>query len=138
MFLLILRMPFNEKLADRVREAIAELPNVEEKLMFGGACFMVNEKLCLGVIKDEMLCRIDPSLDEEILEQTGCRPMDFTGKSMKGFVFVGEEAMKTKKEFDKWIALCLQYNPKARASKKKSKAKVNPRFKIEKSGGRSV
>lgn len=114
-------MSFSEKLSDRIRESLADLPNVEEKYMFGGVCYMVNGKMCIGVVKDEMMCRIDPSLDEVVLEKTGCRPMDFTGKPMKGYVFISNEGMKTKKTFEYWVDLCLEFNSKAKASKKKPK-----------------
>jgi hypothetical protein len=117
-------MTFNEKLADRIRESLMDVPNLEEKIMFGGLCFMVNEKICLGVFKDEMLCRIDPVLDSEVVELTGCRPMDSSGKSMKGFVFISEGAMKMRKEFEYWIGLCLEFNPRAKASKKKQKPQI--------------
>lgn len=114
-------MAFNEKLADKIREALVELPLVEEKHMFGGVCFMVDGKMCVGVIKDEMMCRIDPALEEEILERTGCRLMDFTGKKMKGYFYISEEGLKKKKDFDYWIGLCLEFNIIAKASKKKTK-----------------
>ena len=114
-------MAFNEKIADRIREAIMDLPNVEEKYMFGGVCFMVNDKMCIGVVKDEMMCRIDPALEDEVLEKNGCRPMDFSGKSMKGFVYVSEDGMKKKKDLEYWIGLCLAYNTIAKASKKKKR-----------------
>src|SRR5438309_372594 len=112
-------MAYDEKLNDRIRESIAHLPNIEEKHMFGGTCFMVNGKMCIGVVKDEMMCRIDPVVYEEALEKTGCREMNFTGKSMKGYVFVSHDGMKTKKQFDYWINLCLEFNQKAKAAKKK-------------------
>lgn len=112
-------MAFDEKLSDRIREAVQHIPKVEEKLMFGGVCFMINGKMCMGVVKDEMMCRIDPTLDELVLERNGCRQMDFTGKPMKGYVFISAEGMKSKKDFDYWISLCLDFNSKARASKKK-------------------
>jgi len=114
-------MAYNEKLNDRIREAIANLPKVEEKHMFGGTCFMVNGKMCVGVVKDEMMCRIDPDIYEEALHKRGCREMVFTGRPMKGYVFVSEDGMKTKKEFDYWINLCLEFNKKAKASKPKKK-----------------
>lgn len=114
-------MAFNEKLANRIRESLAHTPNVSEKFMFGGVCFMVNDKMCVGVVKDEMMCRINPELDETVLEMTGCRPMDFNHKPMKGYVFVSDEGMKTKKAFEYWINLCLEFNTLAKASKKKSK-----------------
>ena len=82
---------------------------------------MVNGKMCVGVVKDDMMCRIDPSLDEVVLEKTGCRPMDFSGRLMKGYVYVSEEGMRTKKAFEYWIKLCLDFNSKAKAYKKKIK-----------------
>jgi TfoX/Sxy family transcriptional regulator of competence genes len=114
-------MAFDEKLNNRIREALSEVPKVEEKYMFGGTCYMVNGKMCVGVVKDEMMCRIDHAIYEEALEKTGCREMVFTGKPMKGYVFVNSEGMKTKKQFDYWISLCLTFNEKAKASKKKKK-----------------
>ena len=118
-------MAFNEKLADRIRESLENVPNVNEKFMFGGVCFMVNDKMCVGVVKDEMMCRIDPILDETALEMNGCRRMDFTHKPMKGYVFISDEGMKTKKAFEYWISLCLEFNSKAKASKKKAKKSMN-------------
>jgi TfoX/Sxy family transcriptional regulator of competence genes len=114
-------MAYDEKLGDRIREAVAGLPNVEEKQMFGGVCFMVNGKMCIGVVKDEMMCRIDPAMEEETLERKGCRPMDFTGRPMKGYVYVAAEGMKSKRDFDYWISLCLAFNAQAKAAKKKRK-----------------
>lgn len=114
-------MAFDEKLVDRIRETLVDLPKVEEKYMFGGVCFMVNGKMCVGVVKDEMMCRINPTMDEIVLEKTGCQQMDFTGKPMKGYVFISEEGMKTRKAFEYWVSLCLEFNSKAKASKKKSK-----------------
>lgn len=116
-------MAFDEKLVGRIRESLEAIDKVEEKNMFGGVCFMVDGKMCIGVVKDEMMCRIDPSMDEMVLERTGCRQMDFTGKPMKGYVFVSQEGMKSKKAFDYWLSLCLDFNSKAKASKKKAKKK---------------
>jgi TfoX/Sxy family transcriptional regulator of competence genes len=112
-------MAFDEKLNDRIRESLSQVPNVEEKYMFGGSCYMVDGKMCVGVVKDEMMCRIDHDIYEKALEKPGCREMVFTGKPMKGYVFVSQEGLKSKKEFDYWISLCLDFNKKAKASKKK-------------------
>lgn len=113
-------MTYSDKLVNRIREELVDLKDVEEKYMFGGVCFMVNGKMCVGVVKDEMMCRINPDMDEVVLEKNGCRPMDFTGKRMKGYVFVSDEGMKKKSEFQYWINLCLEFNVLAKASKKKS------------------
>ena len=115
-------MAFNEKLADRTREVIAEThKKVEEKRMFGGLCFMVNDKMCVGVEKDRLMVRIDPDKYDEVMEKEGCKPMDFTGKIMKGFVFVDEGILNTKKKLEYWVKLALEYNKIAKASKKKKK-----------------
>lgn len=111
-------MAFNEKLNDRIREALVDVPKVEEKHMFGGTCYMVDGKMCVGVVKDEMMCRIGPKVYEEALERKGCKQMIFTGKPMKGYVFVTEDGMKSKKDFDYWISLCLAFNKEAKSSKK--------------------
>lgn len=111
-------MAYNEKLAVRIRKTLSEVKSMKEKEMMGGLTFMVNDKMCIGIIKDEMMCRIDPDLQEAALEKTGCRIMDFTGKPMKGYVMVSESGMKTKKEFDYWINLCLDFNKRAKSLKK--------------------
>jgi hypothetical protein len=67
------------------------------------------------------MCRIDPNLHEDAVEKTGCRTMDFTGRPMKGYVLVDETGMRSEKDFEYWISLCLEFNSKARASKKKKK-----------------
>ena len=114
-------MAYNEKLANRIREALQELPNIAEKEMMGGLTFMVNDKMCVGIIKDEMMCRIDPNFHETAIEKTGCRTMDFTKRPMKGYVMIDDTGMKTKKEFDFWINKSLEFNSIAKSSKKKKK-----------------
>jgi TfoX/Sxy family transcriptional regulator of competence genes len=113
-------MAFNEKLADRIREMIAVThKKVEEKRMFGGLCFMVNGKMCVGVEKERLMVRLDPAKYDEVMEKEGCKPMDFTGKVMKGYVFVDIDALNTKKKLEYWMGLALEYNKTAKASKKK-------------------
>lgn len=112
-------MAFNEQLSNRIREALEAVPGVSEKRMFGGICYMVNDKMCVGVAGDEMMCRIGEEQYEQALERNGCREMVFTGRPMKGYVFVSEEGMRSKKDFDYWIGLCLAFNPQAKSFKKK-------------------
>ena len=80
---------------------------------------MVNDKMCIGVIKDEMMCRIAPEKQDTVLEKRGCRIMDFTGRPMKGYVMVDETGMRSQKDFTFWINLCLEFNSIAKSSKKK-------------------
>jgi TfoX/Sxy family transcriptional regulator of competence genes len=117
-------MAYNEKVADMVRELIAaEHENVEEKKMFGGLCFMVNDKMCVGVEKERLMVRLDPAKYEEVMDKDGCTPMDFTGKVMKGFVYVDVAAIQTKKKLQYWLDLALEYNKTAKPSRKKKSAK---------------
>ena len=91
--------------------------------MFGGLCFMVNGKMCVGVETERLMVRLDPERYDEVIEKEGCRPMDFTGKAMTGFVFVDADALQTKKKLEYWIGLALEFNKKAKPAKKKSKTK---------------
>jgi TfoX/Sxy family transcriptional regulator of competence genes len=113
-------MAYDEKLADRTREIIARThKNIEEKKMFGGLCFMVNDKMCVGVEKERLMVRLDPEHYEEVIDRPGAKPMDFTGKVMKGYVFVDTDVLKSKKELEYWVSLALEFNKKAKSSKKK-------------------
>ena len=112
-------MAYDQKLAERIRESLSNLLNIEEKKMMGGLTFMYNQKMCLGIIGDELMCRIDPNFHEQAIEKTGCRTMDFTKRPMKGYVMIDNTGMKTKNNFEYWINLSLDFNSKAKSSKKK-------------------
>ena len=114
-------MAYSESLAERVREALGKRKDVAEKKMMGGLTFMVNGKMCVGVLKGDLMARIDPDVYETALKKKGCRPMDFTGKPMKGFVFVGPKGTASKKDLDYWIELALAFNKKAKPTTKKKK-----------------
>lgn len=113
-------MAYNEKLADRTREIISLThKNVVEKKMFGGLCFMVNDKMCVGVEKERLMVRLDPAIFDKVAEKEGCKPMDFTGRIMKGYVFVDAEVLNTKRKLEYWLNLALEFNAIAKTSKKK-------------------
>ena len=112
-------MAYNKDLADRVREQLVNLPVIDEKEMMGGLVFMVNDKICIGIIKDEMMCRINPEYHENAVELTGCRTMDFTKRPMKGYVMIDETGFKSQKDFLYWIHLAMEFNHLAKSSKKK-------------------
>jgi TfoX/Sxy family transcriptional regulator of competence genes len=116
-------MAYSEKLANRIREALSSVKKVEEKQMMGGLTFMINGKMGVGIINDEMMCRIDPAIHDAAIEKQGCRTMDFTNRPMKGFIMVDDTGMKSKKDFDYWISLALDFNKTAKPSKKKAKSK---------------
>lgn len=115
-------MAYEEELADRVRRHFrgAEVA-WEEKKMMGGLCFMVDEKMCVGVSEDRLMVRLDPADYEAALARPGAEPMDFTGRPMKGFLWVFAEGMATAGTLGRWLDEALAFNPKAKASRKKKK-----------------
>jgi TfoX/Sxy family transcriptional regulator of competence genes len=114
-------MPHNLKLADRIREYLAGFPKlkIEEKKMFSGVAFMVNGKMCVNVSGDNLMCRFDPELQEDVAEKNGYEPMIMKGKELTGYCYVQPIGFQSKKDFEYWMNLCLNYNEKAKASKKK-------------------
>jgi TfoX/Sxy family transcriptional regulator of competence genes len=113
-------MAHNEKMTNRVREALAHLPDVEEKKMFRGIAFMVNGKMCVSTGDERLMCRIDPAIHDEAVKKKGCETMIMKGREYKGYVYVQEDVIKTKKEMEYWIGLALDFNGRAKASKKTS------------------
>jgi TfoX/Sxy family transcriptional regulator of competence genes len=116
-------MSYNLDLAEKIRHHLVNTPNIEEKEMFGGIAFMNNGKMCVGIIQDDLMVRLDPDIYLEVLEKNGCREMDFTGRPMKGWVLVEQAGYSRAKDFDYWIQLALEYNSKAKKSVKKKMKK---------------
>jgi TfoX/Sxy family transcriptional regulator of competence genes len=113
-------MAYSEHLADRIRKVLQERKvRYEDKKMMGGLCIMVKDKMCVGVMGDELMARIDPELYDAALKKKGCHQMDFTGKPLKGFVLIKPKGIDMDKDLEYWIDLCLAFNPKAKSSKKK-------------------
>lgn len=119
-------MAYDEYQADRVRHALARFQTAfQEKKMMGGLIFMVNEKMCIGVDMDKttgnsrLMARIGKEAYEAALEEKGCREMDFTGKVMRGFVFIDPEGFDTEEELEFWIQKALDYNQYAKKSVKR-------------------
>lgn len=113
-------MAYDEKLAERVRKALSHLHQVDEKKMFRGLAFMVDGKMCVCVSGNELMCRFDPMLQKEVLANDGVRKMVMNGKVLDGYCYVDQAVLANKKDLDYWIKLALAFNPKAKASKKKS------------------
>jgi TfoX/Sxy family transcriptional regulator of competence genes len=118
-------MPYSTKLAERVRtylERVAGL-KIKEKTMFKGLAFLVNGKMCVNVSGEDLMCRYDPDLEFEVTEKPGFLPMVMNGKKLRGYCYVSEDGYKSKANFEYWIKLCLDFNKKAKASKKTSSIK---------------
>ena len=115
-------MAYNIKLADRIRKYILRFPalKVEEKKMFRGLTFIVNGKMCVSVSGENLMCRFDPDMQQEVAENNGFRSMIMKGKELKGYCYIDPTGFKSKKEFEYWIDLCLYYNERVKSSKKKN------------------
>ena len=112
-------MAYDASFGDRLREKLVSLETITEKEMFGGLAFMYREKMLCCLIKRGLMCRVDPSLRDELLEQNGVSEMRMKQTVMKGFVLVDTDVLQANKALKYWIDLCLAYNPKAKSSKKK-------------------
>lgn len=112
-------MPYDEFLAERIERVYQDkkIPYLAKK-MFGGICHLVDDKMCTGVLKNELMVRIDPAIHDEALTKPGTAPMDFTGNSMKGFIMVDPDHTDLDEDLEYWIGLALEFNPRAKSSKK--------------------
>ncbi len=102
-------MVYDEKLAGRVRKLLARRKGFDEKKMFGGLCFMLKGKMVCGVLKEDLVLRVGPESYKKALSHRHVRPMDFTGRPLKGFVFVGPGGCRTEKPLSSWIAGAVEY-----------------------------
>ena len=117
-------MAYNEFLADRVADFFTDKKvSFYEKKMFGGTCFMIDKKMCVGILRDEIMARIHPDKYEESLKKDGCKEMNFTGRAMKGYVFLSVDAYDLDVDLHYWLQLALDFNPHAKASKKRKPKK---------------
>lgn len=113
-------MAFDEYLADRVKQVfISRSITALEKKMMGGLCFMVDDKMCTGIVKNQLMVRIDPEIYEEHLKREGANEMNFTGRAMKGYIFVDPEGYDMDEDLEYWVDLTIEFNPRAKSSKKK-------------------
>ncbi|HKD19193.1 MAG TPA: TfoX/Sxy family protein [Thermoanaerobaculia bacterium] len=113
-------MAYDEALAHRVRSALTgRRIRFAEKRMFSGVTFMVQQRMCVSVGPDRLMCRIDPELHDDALRRKGCRAVTMRGREYRGFVYVDADAVRTKSGLDHWLGLALAFNPKARRSARK-------------------
>ena len=114
-------MAFDTKLADRIRKYLAGFPDlkIEEKKMFRGLTFIVKGKMCINVSGDNLMCRFDPALQKEVSQRNGFQLMKMKGQEYKGYCYVGRDGFEAKKDFEYWVNLCLDFNEKAKSSKKR-------------------
>lgn len=114
-------MAYNTNLVNKVREFLAEIPNieVEEKEMFSILNFMVNGKTCICVSGENLMLRFDPKLQEEISKRNGYETMLMKGKEYKGYCYINPEGFTKRVDFEYFINVCLDYNKVSKKSKKR-------------------
>lgn len=96
-------MAFDEALAERVRDALAPRADLTDRKMFGGLAFMIGGNMALGVIGDDLMVRLDPADAERALAESHTRPMDFTGKPIKGMVLVDSAGTAADEDLGSWV-----------------------------------
>ena len=96
-------MAYNEELAFRVRKAFGDREGLTERKMFGGLGFMLNGNMCCGIVSDDLMVRVGADNHQDALAQPHARPMDFTGRPMKGFVFVGLQGLQDEGALKQWL-----------------------------------
>lgn len=123
-------MPYDQHTAERVSRILQERhADFYEKRMFGGLCFMVDDKMCVGLMyekkreTDLLMARVGEERYEAAIAKGGAMPMDFTGRPMKGYIFVTPDGYDLESDLEWWVDQCLAFNPEAKASKKRTPKK---------------
>ena len=102
-------MAYCEELAERVRGIMGGHDGYSERNMFGGVCCMINGNMACGVINDDLMLRISPETAEKLLKEPHVREMDFTGRPMKGMVYVGSEATESDEDLSYWVDIAIKF-----------------------------
>jgi TfoX/Sxy family transcriptional regulator of competence genes len=119
-------MAYDEKLAERVRVALAKRDDVVEKRMFGGIAFMVRGHMSCGIVSSTLMVRLAPADADRLMNAPHVRPMDFTGRPMRGFLYVDPAGTKTAATLRQWVERATAY-AEAQPVKTRSQAKPKPK-----------
>ena len=111
----------------RVRRILAPRSDVTERRMFGGLCFLVNGSMACGIVKSELCVRVGPDQHEQALSAPHARPMDFTGRAMRGFVYVSATGLGDSAALRKWVAMGVQHALATPAKRKRTPIRASVR-----------
>ena len=114
-------MAYSEKLEERITKLLKTTKGVVKKKMFGGVAFMLKDKMFCGIVKDDLMVRCLDENYESLLKKPHARQMDFTGRPMKGFLFVDAAGIRTDKQLNKWIDTGIEFAMKSPPKKKVKK-----------------
>lgn len=102
-------MAYDEGLAQRVRELLAEHAGISEKRMFGGLAFLFHGNMFVGILNGNLMVRVGPDAYPDLVRKPHVREMDFTGKPMKGFLYVDPEGVEADADLSRWIGHGVAY-----------------------------
>ena len=113
-------MAYDEYLQERIDRILSERNIAHEaRKMMGGLCYMVDDKMCFGIVKNEFMARVGTERYDSLIKREGARAMDFTKRPMKGYLFIDPEGIDRDDDLEFWIQCCLDFNPQATSSKKR-------------------
>jgi len=122
-------MAFDEGLAHRLRELTEERSNISEKKMFGGLCFLVSGNMCFGIVGEELMVRVGPDAYPDYLALPHAREMDFTGRAMKGMIYVSTDGFEEDEDLEAWVGRGMAFAaslPAKAASNKGDRSRARP------------
>jgi TfoX/Sxy family transcriptional regulator of competence genes len=114
-------MAYDEGLAERLNEYFKNKNDIEVKKMFGGLCFMLKDHMCCGIVNDTLMARVGPDNYEKCLAQKYAKEMDFTGRALKGMVYVEPQGFEEDADLEFWMGICEQYVESLPAKKPKKR-----------------
>ena len=138
-------MAYDEGLSERIQDYFEDRPGVTDKKMFGGLCFLINGNMCCGIVKDELMLRVGPDGYDDALAQPHAREMDFTGRALKGMIYVACEGFEEDEDLAAWLERAARFaeslpsksaKKRAAAGKKKKAAAKKKAGAKKKSGAR--
>lgn len=103
-------MAYDEGVAERIRDLFVDRPGITEKKMFGGLAFMNRGHMLVGILGDSLMARVGPAEYADALKQPHVREMDFTGKPMKGYVYVNPAGIESDTDLSMWVGRCIRFN----------------------------
>jgi len=102
-------MAYDEGLAERIRDHFRDRRDIEEKKMFGGLCFMISNHMCCGIVGEVLMARVGPENYEKCLGKKYASEMDFTGKALKGMVYVLPGGIDSDASLGEWLDTCVKF-----------------------------
>ena len=123
-------MAYDEALASRIRESLRDRRDVTERKMFGGLAFLVAGRMCCGIVGRDLMVRVGREAYESALSEKHVRPMDFTGRPLRGMVYVAPAGLRTKRTLEAWLDRGVRFTrslaENARPARKAGRRKPYP------------